>query len=125
MLNRLKKIYDVNLHLLYFSYSVSSIFVLRARELLSCFLIVQDLSAAGEKRFGTDESVFNSVLCSRSRSHIRAVNDEYFKLTTHTLEQAINNEMSGDLRSGMIAIRKSATLIVHDIIIRGSRPFVG
>lgn len=71
-----------------------------------CFLIVQDLLAAGEKRFGTDESVFNSVLCSRSRSHIRAVNDEYFKLTAHKLEQAIDSEMSGDLRSGMIAIRK-------------------
>jgi len=69
-------------------------------------LLSQELFAAGEKKFGTDESVFNTVLCARSRQHIQAVNDEYFKLTQHTLEQAINNEMSGDLRRGMVAIRK-------------------
>ena len=74
--------------------------------------------AAGEKRFGTDESVFNTVLCARSRQHIQAVNDEYFKLTKHTLEQAINNEMSGDIQRGMVAIRKTLLQFNIDILQR-------
>ena len=66
----------------------------------------QDLYNAGEKRLGTDESRFNVVLASRSFSHLRLVFDEYQTLTQHTMEQAIESEMSGDLRDGMVAIVK-------------------
>jgi hypothetical protein len=64
----------------------------------------QALYEAGEKKLGTDESVFNQILCARSPEHIRAVMEEYQKLSKHTLEKAIESEMSGDLRRGMLAI---------------------
>jgi hypothetical protein len=64
----------------------------------------QDLYEAGEKKFGTDESVFNMILCSRSPAHIKAIVAEYVKISKKTLEKAIDSEMSGDLRRGMTAI---------------------
>jgi len=65
----------------------------------------QELFDAGEKKLGTDESVFNKVLCSRSVEHIRAVAAEYAKLSKFkSLEKAIDSEMSGDLKRGMIAV---------------------
>jgi hypothetical protein len=70
---------------------------------------VQALYDAGEKKLGTDESVFNQVLCSRSPEHLRAVIAEYPKLSKLTLEKAIESEMSGDLKRGMIAILHAVT----------------
>jgi len=67
---------------------------------------VQELYAAGEKKLGTDESVFNKILCARSSEHIQAVVAEYSKISKRSLEQAIDSEMSGDLRDGMKAVRE-------------------
>lgn len=71
-------------------------------------VVSQELYAAGEKKLGTDESVFNKILCSRSCEHIQAVVAEYSKISQHSLEQTIDSEMSGDLRDGMKAVRKSS-----------------
>ena len=43
-------------------------------------------------------------MASRSYSHLRAVFDEYKKLTKRDIEQAIVKEMSGDIGAGMLTI---------------------
>nr|CAI5827385.1 unnamed protein product [Callosobruchus analis] len=53
------------------------------------------LAEAGELQMGTDESAFNAVLCARSYAHLRAVFQEYEKLT---------GEFSGNAESGFLAI---------------------
>lgn len=69
----------------------------------------QELFTAGEKKLGTDESVFNQILCTRSAEHIRAVAAEYAKISKNTLEKAIDSEMSGDLKNGMLAVLHAIT----------------
>ncbi|KAH9504009.1 Annexin A7, partial [Bulinus truncatus] len=64
----------------------------------------QRLYEAGEKRWGTDENTFNMILASQSYEQCRAVFDEYGHVSKHDIEQAIRNEMSGDLSSGMCTI---------------------
>ncbi|XP_013389486.1 annexin-B12-like [Lingula anatina] len=61
---------------------------------------------AGEKRWGTDESMFNAILASQSFPQLRAVFDEYQKLSKNTIERVIQSEMSGDLAKGMLTIVK-------------------
>ncbi|XP_067013419.1 annexin B9 isoform X2 [Anabrus simplex] len=67
----------------------------------------QALLRAGELRFGTDESVFNAVLCSRSYPQLRQIFAEYERLTGHSFAKAIKNEFSGDIEAGLLAIVKS------------------
>ena len=60
---------------------------------------------AGAKKWGTDESMFNRILCTLSHAQLRLVFEEYKKISGgKSIEQAINNEMSGDLKEGMLAI---------------------
>lgn len=66
----------------------------------------QALYQAGEARWGTDESVFNAILVSQSFPQLRYVFDEYERMSRRTIEQALHNEMSGDLLNGMIAVVK-------------------
>ncbi|OAF65775.1 Calpactin II, partial [Intoshia linei] len=55
-------------------------------------------------KFGTDESRFNAILCSRSYAQLRATFEEYKKLTSKDIQDTIKDEMSGDLSAGMISI---------------------
>ncbi|XP_072138944.1 annexin A4-like [Mobula birostris] len=66
----------------------------------------QDLYNAGEGRMGTDESRFNAILCSRNRSHLRAVFEEYRQVCKYDIEKTIVREMSGNLERGMVAVVK-------------------
>lgn len=59
---------------------------------------------AGEKRWGTDEAVFNSILALQSYSQLRAVFNMYVKVANKDIEDSIKSEMSGDLEAGMLAI---------------------
>nr|XP_002738031.2 PREDICTED: annexin A11-like isoform X1 [Saccoglossus kowalevskii] len=61
---------------------------------------------AGEKKWGTDESRFNVILCSRSFPQLRATFDEYGKIAKRDIEKSIKSEMSGDLERGMLTIVK-------------------
>ncbi|CAL8091830.1 unnamed protein product [Calicophoron daubneyi] len=64
----------------------------------------EQLYQAGEKKLGTDEATFNSILCSRSFAHLREVFKQYEILTHHEFERAIKHETSGDLSDVFMAI---------------------
>lgn len=66
----------------------------------------RSLLQAGELRLGTDESVFNAVLCSRSFPQLAAIFQEYQFLTGHDIDDAIKAEFSGDLEKALRAIVK-------------------
>ncbi|KAG5865472.1 hypothetical protein JTB14_008329 [Gonioctena quinquepunctata] len=63
---------------------------------------VQDLYEAGEGSWGTEESVFNAILCKRSPFHLKSVFDGYEQMVGHPFEKAIENEFSGITRSVLL-----------------------
>ncbi|XP_022193541.2 annexin B11 isoform X2 [Nilaparvata lugens] len=67
----------------------------------------QKLLRAGELRLGTDESSFNAILCSRSYPQLSQIFLEYQRLTGHDFSKAIENEFSGDIKDGLLAIVKT------------------
>lgn len=67
----------------------------------------QKLLQAGELQFGTDESTFNMILCSRSFCQLQQVFLEYHRLTGRDFEDVIKSEFSGDIENGLKAIVKS------------------
>lgn len=64
------------------------------------------LQQAGVQRWGTDESVFNQILANESYDQLLLIFREYNAITNQTIIEAINKEMSGDLRKGFLAIVK-------------------
>ena len=61
----------------------------------------------GEKKnWGTEESVFNSILVTRSYQHLRKVFQEYERLSGKDLEESIKSEFSGNVKDGLLAIGK-------------------
>lgn len=66
----------------------------------------QDLYEAGEKRWGTDEVKFLSILCSRNRNHLLHVFDEYKRISQKDIEQSIKSETSGSFEDALLAIVK-------------------
>lgn len=63
-----------------------------------------ELFSAGEGKLGTDEEVFNRVLSHGSFAHLRYVFEEYKKISGRTIEQAVKDEMSGELMEAILAI---------------------
>jgi len=59
---------------------------------------------AGEKKLGTDESVFNQVLCTRSYPQLKATFVRYQALSGKGILDTIKRELSGDLKEGFAAI---------------------
>ena len=62
------------------------------------------LYEAGEKRLGTDEKVFTSIFTEKSRAEFTCIAQLYYKLTKHTLLQAVEREFSRDSKKCLIAI---------------------
>ncbi|KAM8773336.1 annexin A5b [Acanthopagrus schlegelii] len=68
----------------------------------------QVLFEAGEKKFGTDEQTFVTILGNRSAEHLRKVFDAYMKLSGYEMEESIKRETSGPLRDLLLAVVKCA-----------------
>ncbi|KAH3873452.1 hypothetical protein DPMN_036687 [Dreissena polymorpha] len=66
------------------------------------------LFQAGEKKLGTDESAFLSVLAIRNYFQMRATFEEYVKISGRDILSSIDREMSGDLKDGFMALVMSA-----------------
>ncbi|XP_051930349.1 annexin A6 isoform X2 [Hippocampus zosterae] len=64
----------------------------------------QDLYAAGEQQWGTDEAKFIMILGNRSVTHLRMVFDAYEKIAEKSIEQSIKSELSGDFERLMLAV---------------------
>jgi hypothetical protein len=80
----------------------------------------QSLLDAGAAKFGTDEAKFNVLFCDRSDPQLRAIFNEYAKITGKSIgkkfiliihliiliftEEAVKSETSGDLQKGILAI---------------------
>ena len=69
-----------------------------------CAEIAKEIYQAGEKKLGTDESVFNKYFCTLSPHELAAVSREYHKLTGHTILQAIDKEFHGDSKKTLRTI---------------------
>jgi len=59
---------------------------------------------AGEAHIGTDESVFNTVLCTRSYPQLKATFEKYRALTGKGIVDTITREFSGSIREGLLAV---------------------
>ncbi|KAJ7986918.1 hypothetical protein DPEC_G00333370 [Dallia pectoralis] len=64
------------------------------------------LYEAGENKWGTDESKFVDILCTRSVPQLRQTLVEYKALSKKTLQESIEGEMSGNLEDLLVAVVK-------------------
>ena len=69
-----------------------------------CKNCAKRLYEAGEKRLGTNEDVFTQIFTEKSPSEFICIAQLYYKLTKHTLIQAVENEFSFDSKKCLIAI---------------------
>uniref|UniRef100_A0A3Q3W0P9 Annexin n=1 Tax=Mola mola TaxID=94237 RepID=A0A3Q3W0P9_MOLML len=71
-------------------------------------LLLQDLYAAGEGKFGTDEETLIKIIGNRSAEHLRKVFDVYKKLAGSEIEDGIRGETTGNLEDLLLAVVKCA-----------------
>ena len=69
-----------------------------------CEKYAKMLYEAGEKRLGTDEKVFTEIFTQKSPNEFTCIAQLYYKLTKHTLLQAVEKEFSRDSKKCLIAI---------------------
>ncbi|XP_077528220.1 annexin A13-like [Haemaphysalis longicornis] len=64
------------------------------------------LELAGVNTWSTDGSLFNQILASQSYEQLRLVFQEYNNITGRPVVQAIESEMTGNVRTAYLAIAK-------------------
>jgi len=64
----------------------------------------EQLYAGGEKRWGTDDTLFIMTLTQRSPAHIEAINRHYTIHHKHSVIEAIKKETSGDYENALVAL---------------------
>lgn len=69
--------------------------------------LAQQLYKAGVGKVGTDEGEFNRILSCYSYPLLRIVFEEYKKIKGKSFGDALNSELSGDLKIGMMAVYDS------------------
>lgn len=62
------------------------------------------LIAAGESKWGTEESQFNAILVTRSYQQLRQTFSEYERLAGKDIEESIKKEFSGNVQKGLLGI---------------------
>jgi len=65
------------------------------------------LYRAGEGKLGTDEDTFIEILSHSGQHQAFLIFEEYKKISGRTIEQALRDEMSGELLTGLLAIVKT------------------
>ncbi|XP_068441945.1 annexin A5a [Clinocottus analis] len=68
----------------------------------------EELFAAGEAKFGTDEEKFITILGNRSAEHLLKVFDAYKKLSGSDIEDSVEGETTGNLENLLLAVVKCA-----------------
>jgi hypothetical protein len=84
--------------------------ILEGRPLNGTANVDDDVSAlynAGEKKFGTDEKMFISIICGRPAAHVVKIMEGYQRTHHKDLKSVVKSEMSGDLERGLIAVLDS------------------
>ncbi|XP_067011216.1 annexin B10 isoform X1 [Anabrus simplex] len=66
--------------------------------------MAKSLYEAGELKLGTDEEVFNRILAHESFPQLKQIFEEYKNVSGRTIEQALQDEISGELLDAMLAI---------------------
>uniref|UniRef100_A0A3B4AKU3 Annexin n=1 Tax=Periophthalmus magnuspinnatus TaxID=409849 RepID=A0A3B4AKU3_9GOBI len=69
-------------------------------------ILLQDLYAAGEGKFGTDEEKFINILGNRSTEHLLKVFAAYKKIAGCDIEESIEGETTGNLENLLLAVVK-------------------
>lgn len=72
-------------------------------------ICTQLLQEAGVARWGTDESTFINILCTESFPQLQLISQDYQSRTGKSLKSAIEEEFSGDVKNGLLAILQCST----------------
>lgn len=62
------------------------------------------LFCIGEGKSGTKTEVFNKILAHESYDQLSLIFEKYKAVSGHTIEQALNAEVSGELKDAMLAL---------------------
>jgi len=65
------------------------------------------LYGAGEAKLGTDEDTFVNIIGQVGPNQAHLIFEEYKKISGRTMEQAIRDEFSGELLTGLLALVKT------------------
>ncbi|GLH02924.1 Annexin [Gryllus bimaculatus] len=63
-----------------------------------------ELHESGEFKIGTDEAVFNRILAHESFPQLKLIFEAYKEVSGRTIEQALRDEISGELLEALLAI---------------------
>jgi annexin A7/11 len=69
-----------------------------------CANLAKELFDAGEKKWGTDSSIFNKIFTGCSPAEIACVAREYHKISGHTILDGIDKEFSGNTKKALRSI---------------------